>query len=93
LFSEFLEACSDLPDNAFLLEGSSRFNLALFEAVFAELLRGRHPQQQPALSKLSITTIREIDSDPEFREALKEGTTKPDKVKARLNRAAAILRP
>ena len=91
LFHEFLEACSELPDRAFMVNGSSRFNMPLFEVVFAEALRPQLADSAIAVGTLCLTDISAIDQDPAFREALQEGTTKPDKVKARLHSAQNIL--
>ncbi|MDE2783227.1 MAG: DUF262 domain-containing protein [Gemmatimonadota bacterium] len=91
LFSDFLQACSDLPDRAFMVNGSSRFNVPLFEVVFAETLRPRLADGAAAVETLRPADIAAIDQDPAFRDALKEGTTKPDKVKARLHSAKSIL--
>ncbi len=91
LFSDFLEACSDLPDDVFMVKGRSRFNVPLFEVVFAEALRPRLADGSAAVKPLRAEDISAIDQDPAFREALKEGTTKPDKVKARLRSAKSVL--
>ena len=91
LFSGFLDACSDLPDRAFMVSGTSRFNVPLFEVVFAESLRPQLPASSIAIATLCPRDILAIDQDTAFREALKEGTTKPDKVKARLHSARNIL--
>ena len=91
LFAEFLDACSDLPDNAFLVAGGSRFNMHLFEVVFAEALRPRLDNTSKAVRTLRAADISAIDQDSTFRDALKEGTTKPAKVKARLRIAKKVL--
>ena len=91
LFDEFLKACSQLPDRAFMVNGSSRFNMALFEVVFAETLRAKLGDGSIAVGTLRPDDISAIDREPMFREALKEGTTKPDKVRARLQSAKNIL--
>jgi len=91
LFSDFLTACSDLPDRAFMVSGSSRFNTPLFEVVFAEALRPCLVDDATEPSTLHQMSIAAIDQDLAFREALKEGTTKPEKVKARLDSAKGIL--
>lgn len=91
LFDEFLKACSKLPNQAFMVNGSSRFNMVLFEVVFAETLRKKLVDNTAAIGILRSDDISAIDSDPMFREALKEGTTKPEKVRARLQSAKNIL--
>ena len=91
LFSEFLDACSDLPNRAFMVNGTSRFNMPLFEVVFAEALRPQLSDKSSTVGALRLQDISAIDQDQAFREALKEGTTKTDKVKARLQSAQHIL--
>ena len=91
LFHEFLEACSELPDQAFMVSGSSRFNMALFEVVFVETLRAKLGDDSIAIGTLCSDDISAIDNNTQFRDALKEGTTKPEKVRARLESAHNIL--
>ena len=91
LFSAFLKGCSDLPNEAFMVKESSRFNVPLFEVVFAEALRPQLADSSIGIGTLRPPDISAIDRDPAFREALKEGTTKPDKVRARLQSARNIL--
>lgn len=91
LFSEFLRACSNLPDRAFMVDGSRRFNMPLFEVVFAEALRPHLVDGSTSVATLHLEDIAAINGDPAFREALKEGTTQSDKVKVRLQSARHIL--
>ena len=91
LFSEFLDACSDLPDKVFLVDGSSRFNIHLFEVVFAEALRPRHFGISTSVMALRAEDISAIANDPNFRDALQEGTTQPAKVRTRLDIAKNVL--
>ena len=91
LFDEFLKACSELPDRAFMVNGSSRFNMALFEVVFVETLRANPGDDRVAIAALRPEDISAIDKNPQFRDALKEGTTKPEKVRARLLSAHNVL--
>ena len=91
LFSEFLDACSDLSEGAFMVAGGSRFNMHLFEVVFAESLRPLLDDASMSVQTLRDSDISAIDQDPTFREALQEGTTKPAKVRARLHIAKNVL--
>ncbi len=91
LFCDFLIACSDLPDRTFLVNDTSRFNVLLFEAVFAEALRPRLADSSCVVRTLEPSDIKAIVQDQGFRDALKEGTTKPDKVRARLRSARTML--
>ena len=91
LFLEFLQSCAQLPDNIFILGQQNRFNIPLFEVVFAESLRPRLTNSSSAAMNLTATKISAIEQDPTFREALKAGTTRSDRVKARLQTARRIL--
>lgn len=92
LFNSFLEACQDLPGDAFLNKRNSRFNVALYEAAFAAVC-------EPALAVDGLVDPEAISSDrldnlaldPEFVAAMTEGTTQTRNVKRRLDRAKAIL--
>ena len=88
LFDGFLEACSNLPDRAFMVNGSARFNMALFEVVFAEALRPQLADGSIAVGPLRPEDISAIDHDPVFREAQQEGTTKPEKVSGQAPKCA-----
>jgi len=91
LFLGFLDACSNLPDEAFLVNGSSRFNMPLFEVVFAEVLRPRLDDASTPIPNLCLANISAIDKNSTFRDALKEGTTSPVKVRSRLLIAKSVL--
>lgn len=91
LFLGFLDACSNLPDEAFLVNGSSRFNMPLFEVVFAEALRPRLDDASTPIPNLCLANISAIDKDLTFRNTLKERTTSPVKVKSRLHIAKRFL--
>lgn len=90
VFDEFLAATADLPDRAFAVQGTARFNVVLFDAVFAASILGRLTNGS-AIRPLDAVQITALDADYEFKQALLEGTTKVERVKTRLQRARSIL--
>ncbi|HMQ04060.1 MAG TPA: DUF262 domain-containing protein [Pyrinomonadaceae bacterium] len=92
LFSSFLNACSELEDDAFLNKKNRRFNIALFEAVFTAALEEPFRTRALLTGKLDRTTISELEMDSEFLEAALEGTTSRANVVQRLNRARQLIR-
>ena len=91
LFGSFLHACSALPDNVFFNEGNNRFNIALYEAVFAVSGKGAIAEKRPIDGLLDTRKIRELEQDKEFSQASSVSTTSTANVKKRLDRAAAIV--
>lgn len=91
LIESFLLACSGLSEDAFLNKKNRRFNVALFEAAFAAVCRGAFTENRILKGKVSGTQLNKLESDAEFLRAMQEGTTQTKNVKARLERAAAIL--
>jgi len=91
LFKSFLEACQDLPVDAFLNKKNRRFNMALYEAAFAVGCEPAFQRRQTLTSKLVSERLVQLENDPEFLKASLEGTTSTANVKKRLERARAIL--
>lgn len=91
LFVSFLEACSDLSDDAFINKKNKRFNIALYEAVFAAVCETAFAEHRLLVGKLTAERLRELESDEEFVKAALEGTTRTTNVQLRLNRARAIV--
>lgn len=91
LFKSFLRACQSLPDDAFLNKRNRRFNIALFEAVFAVACEEKFKTRQLLSNTLSAEKIREIENDGDFLAASQSGTTQTVNVKKRLARARKIL--
>jgi uncharacterized protein with ParB-like and HNH nuclease domain len=91
LFHSFLDSCANLPQGAFINVGSKRFNIALFEAVFAvtcKLAFAEHRQLKGLVDHGQVTSL---ENDPEFRAASLQGTTSKANVDIRLKRAEALL--
>jgi uncharacterized protein with ParB-like and HNH nuclease domain len=93
LLDSFLQACRPLPDGAFLNKRNSRFNVALYEAAFAAICGPPfHAKELVAENAISAEKLAQLETDTDFLAALLEGTTQTKNVRARLDRAAAVLR-
>ncbi len=91
LMGSFLEACSDLPEGAFLNKKSGRFNVALFEAAFVGVCKAAFVDRRMLSAKLQPDRLSDLEKDAEFTNAMLEGTTQTKNVKARLNSASNVL--
>lgn len=91
LFESFLDSCSTLPKNAFINPGNRKFNIALFEAVFAAACKNSFLNQEFLTTKLDFEKIQELKNNKEFIKASQEGTTKANNVENRLSIASTIL--
>lgn len=91
LFASFLEVCAELPEDAFLNKKSKRFNVALFEAVYVAACRDAFPAKKLLVGRMQGDQLRQLEDDPEFLEAMAEGTTQTKNVNKRLERARAII--
>lgn len=92
LFTSFLEACSDLPPDAFLNKKNNRFNIALYEGVFAATSLQALRERRNLNGKINAAEVAALEADALFVKAAIEGTTRTANVEARLNRAKTILR-
>jgi uncharacterized protein with ParB-like and HNH nuclease domain len=91
LMASFLEACSDLPENAFLNKKSRRFNVALYEATFVAACKTPFIEKRMLKSKIVPEQLVALEGNIEFLDAMVEGTTQTKNVKARLNSASHVL--
>ena len=91
LFDSFLDACSDLPDDAFLNRRNKRFNIALYEATFAAALKNAFAQKRVARGALDAAKLHALEVDEDFSAAALQATTRTSNVEQRLNRAEAIV--
>jgi uncharacterized protein with ParB-like and HNH nuclease domain len=92
LFNSFLEACEDLPVDAFLNKRNSRFNVALYEAAFAAVCGPAFVEQGLVpRDAISNDRLNALAADNEFVAAMTEGTTQTRNVTKRLERAKAIF--
>lgn len=92
LFTSFLDACVDLPADAFLNKRNNRFNIALYEAVFTATSRKAFEERRQIQGKVNVQQVAALESDGGFTKAAIEGTTRTSNVEARLRRAREIIR-
>ena len=91
LFASFLDSARRLPGSAFLASDSSRFNIALFEAVFVAACAPAFAARRLVVGDISADSIAELRNDPEFLQAARVGTTQKSNVLKRLERASRII--
>jgi len=91
LFLSFLEACQLLPDDAFINKRNRRFNIALYEAVFAAACEGALKKGKKVFGQLQKESLQELETDEEFTRAALEGTTRTANVALRLGRARKLI--
>lgn len=91
LFVSFLEACKELPPDAFLNKRSRRFNIALFEAAFTAAGEAALLKREQIDKPVEAARLSQLENDPQFLKATLEGTTKTTNVENRLKRARAII--
>jgi uncharacterized protein with ParB-like and HNH nuclease domain len=91
LFESFLGACSDLGNDALLNKKNRRFNVALYETTFAAVCEKAFQDRRMLNGNIDAACLSQLEQDPDFLNATIEGTTQTRNVKARLNRAKAIL--
>ena len=90
LFSSFLRSCSELPNDIFLNK-RGRFNVALYEAVFAVACNSAFSEKCVVEGLLSEDEIRTLSMDNEFLAAALQGTTRKANVEKRLDRAEHLI--
>jgi uncharacterized protein with ParB-like and HNH nuclease domain len=91
LFLSFLDACENLPEDAFLNKKNRKFNIALYESVFAAVCKQPFKQRKLVAGKIDPEKVSKLESDPEFLEASQKATTQTANVKTRLRRGREIL--
>jgi uncharacterized protein with ParB-like and HNH nuclease domain len=91
LANSFMDACDSLKSGSFINPRNNRFNIALYEAVFAASCRNAFDEGRPPAGTLSQGQVDQLAADPDFISAALEGTTRSSNVKARLERAKSII--
>lgn len=91
IFTTFISACENLPDDSFINARNKRFNLALFEATFAAVCHDAFAERRELTGKIDPAEVAELSIDPQFVNASLEGTTRTANVELRLTRAEAML--
>ena len=88
LFEKFVDSCSLLPARAFYGKVSGKFNILLFEAVFAAQARALHDGTGTQLEPARPESLKE---DKAFVEATQKSTTDKANVSLRLARAQELV--
>jgi hypothetical protein len=88
LFEKFVNSCSSLPSRAFYGRASGKFNILLFEAVFAAQARSLHDGSGKQIEPSRLESLKE---DKDFIEATQKSTTDKANVLMRLQRAQELI--
>lgn len=91
LLNGFFAACGGLPDDAFLNKKNKRFNVALYEAVFAGACAAAFRERRAITGKIDPEKLDRLDADKEYSDALLKSTTDAKNVKKRVERAREIV--
>ncbi len=91
LFLSFLDACRNLPEDAFRNPHGSRFNIMLYEAVFTAVCRRAFAERRRVEGELTLDRVRALKEDGEFTAAAASNTTSTANVKKRLSRSREIV--
>lgn len=91
LFSSFLKAADGLKQQAFVNPRNDRFNIVLFEAVFAATCRDAFPSRMLADRKIDQGEVQSLAENSDFIGASLEGTTRSDNVEKRLTLARKLV--
>jgi len=91
LLLSFCEACSDLPDDAFINSRNNRLNIALLEAVFFGSCKDAFSEKRLLSGTISISEVSDLEVDTAFVNASVEGSTHKQSVETRLSRAKELI--
>ena len=91
LFRSFVKACDELPKGAFINKRNNRFNIALYEAVFAAVCKQAYEETRMVEGKIESKALEELETDETFTRAALEGTTRTSSVHTRLKQAREII--
>ena len=91
LFLSFLEACSELPADAFRNPHDNRFNMTLYEAAFAAACGPAFAERRRVTGALSAERVRALRKDFAFSQAAAFNTTSTANVNKRLSRSREII--
>jgi uncharacterized protein with ParB-like and HNH nuclease domain len=90
LFDSFMTACCYLSDKYFFSR-KGKFNISLFDAVFAAICRDPLNKQALIVSKIVPQKLQVLQEDPEFSKASQSETASAANVKLRLKLARQYL--
>ncbi len=92
LFDSFLDATKDLPRNTFLSKSTSRFSIALIEAVFTAACHKAFDERRTLIGCLNVDELQALKADTQFLEAASRSTTQTANVRARLERGKHFIK-
>src|SRR5579871_3031431 len=73
-FNEFIKATAHLPDRAFYGESTGKFNISMFEAVFAAVGMRMWEGTTTTVGPLEATQLEQLKRDPDFVSATQKST-------------------
>jgi hypothetical protein len=88
IFEKFMNSCASLPSRAFYGKSSGKFNILLFESVFAAQARSL---QRGNGQQIEASRLDRLKEDSGFIEATQKSTTDKANVAKRLQRAQEIV--
>ena len=91
LFCSFLDSTNHLTERTFLMPDSTRFNIALFEAVFVATCSVPFQSRELVQGYLHPESIDELRANSDFLQAARVATTQTTNVKRRLQLASEII--
>ncbi|MBX9934704.1 MAG: DUF262 domain-containing protein [Methylobacterium sp.] len=91
LFKSFFEEISKINSQAFRVERSGRFSIAIFEAVFRAVCTDAFRSENVEVWKIDEEKLNKLKTDQKFVDATKEGIGRAAHVQERFERARAIL--
>ena len=91
LFNAFLKSCESLGERPFHGRKTSKFNISLFEAVFAAQCGPAFKRQDAELEPINVERFEVLKEDTDFARASLEKTTSTSNVYFRLSRAKQLL--
>lgn len=91
LFGSFLDACANLPEDAFVNKKSNRFNTFLFEALLYKIGKTHLEAKSLIDSEITMEQLNGLLQNKDYTAATIAGTTNSDNVSTRLTKALELL--
>ena len=91
LFRSFLDACRELPDDAFSNRHDGRFNIMLYEAVFTATCEKAFKERRLLTGALSADRVSALKVDDDFASAAAFTTTSKRNVNTRISKSREIV--
>jgi Protein of unknown function DUF262 len=88
IFDQFVRSCSGLPPRAFYGRTSGKFNILLFESVFAAQAHAIREGTHQPIDPVKLDALKD---DSDFIEASQKSTTDKSNVALRLRRAQELV--